>query len=456
MNATNKLIRPLVHNLHAYVPGEQPKIQGLIKLNTNENPYPPSPGVLAAVRAAVDGRLRLYPNPTAQVLREKLARLHGCRAENIIVGNGSDELLAMAMRCFVEPKPSTPMAKISKQVASTVQYFTPSYSLYPVLADIHGAKKNVTALNPDFSMPRVRELKRGRQWNFNAALTFVTTPNAPSGRGYKTVELEKFCTAQKGVVILDEAYVDFAEENALKLALKFPHVLVARTFSKAYSLCFQRVGYFVGHAELIAALTFVTTPNAPSGRGYKTSELEKFCAAQKGVVILDEAYVDFAEENALKLALKFPHVLVARTFSKAYSLCFQRVGYFVGHAELIAALDKIRDSYNVNGLGQIAAAATLDEIDYYRANIQKIIATREWSDSELTKLGFRVFPSQTNFILVRPPKFPANDWLQKLREQKILVRWFNAPEVQDYLRITIGTQAEAEALVQVARKIISK
>ena len=372
MNATNKLIRPLVHNLHAYVPGEQPKIAGLIKLNTNENPYPPSPGVLAAVRAAVDGRLRLYPNPTAQVLREKLARLHGCRAENIIVGNGSDELLAMALRCFVEPKPSTPMAKISKQVASTVQYFTPSYSLYPVLADIHGAKKNVTALNPDFSMPRVSELKRGRQWNFNAALTFVTTPNAPSGRGYKTVELEKFCTAQKGVVILDEAYVDFAEENALKLALKFPHVLVARTFSKAYSLCFQRVGYFVGHAELIAAL------------------------------------------------------------------------------------DKIRDSYNVNGLGQIAAAATLDEIDYYRANIQKIIATREWSDSELTKLGFRVFPSQTNFILVRPPKFPANDWLQKLREQKILVRWFNAPEVQDYLRITIGTQAEAEALVQVARKIISK
>jgi histidinol-phosphate aminotransferase len=204
-----------------------------------------------------------------------------------------------------------------------------------------------------------------------------------------------------------------------------------------------------------AALTFVTTPNAPSGRGYKTAELEKLCRAQKGVIVLDEAYVDFAEENAMELALKFPHVLVARTFSKAYSLCFQRVGYFVGHPELIAALDKIRDSYNVNGLGQIAAAATLDDLKYYRANFKKIISTREWLSSELTKLGFRVLPSQTNFILVQPPKFPAKDWLQKLRGKKILVRWFSAPEISDYLRITIGTPAEAAALVKVARYILS-
>ena len=202
-----------------------------------------------------------------------------------------------------------------------------------------------------------------------------------------------------------------------------------------------------------AALTFVTTPNAPSGRGYTTAELEKLCRAQKGVVVLDEAYVDFAEENALKLALKYPHVLVARTFSKAYSLCFQRVGYFVGHPELIAALHKIRDSYNVNGLGQVAAEATLDDLPYYRANFKKIIATREWLARELTKLGFRVLPSQTNFILVRPPRFPAHEWLQKLRDRKILVRWFNLPEVRDYLRITIGTAAEAEALVEAARKI---
>jgi histidinol-phosphate aminotransferase len=365
------LIRPLVRDLHAYVPGEQPKIKGLIKLNTNENPYPPSPRVLAAVKAAVDGRLRLYPNPTAQVLREKLARLHGCAPENIIVGNGSDEVLALVVRGFVEPKQKSEVrSQKSESAKATVQYFTPSYSLYPVLADIHGAAKNAVPLNPDFSMPGVAELKRGKIWDFDAALTFVTTPNAPSGRGYKT------------------------------------------------------------------------------------SELEKLCRAQKGVVVLDEAYVDFANENALKLALKFPHVLVARTFSKAYSLCFQRVGYFVGHPELIAALDKIRDSYNVNGLGQIAAAATLDDLKFYRANFKKIISTRAWLSRELTKLGFRVLPSQTNFILAQPPIFSAKGWLQKLRDEKILVRWFSAPEIKDFLRITIGKQAEAEILVKAVHEIL--
>jgi histidinol-phosphate aminotransferase len=368
MNAAKKLIRPLVRDLHAYVPGEQPKIKGLIKLNTNENPYPPSPRVLAAVRAAVDGRLRLYPNPTAQTLREKLAKLHGCTPENIIVGNGSDELLALATRAFTEPKQKAESRK--RKAKASVQYFTPSYSLYPVLADIHGAAKNAVPLKPDFNLPSVAELKRGKIWNFKVVLTFVTTPNAPGGRGYKTAELEKLCRAQNGVVVLDEAYVDFADENALELALKFPHVLVARTFSKAYSLCFQRVGYFVGHPELIAAL------------------------------------------------------------------------------------DKIRDSYNVNGLGQIAAAATLDDLKYYRANFKKIITTRGWLSRELTKLGFRVLPSQTNFILAQPPKFPAKDWLQKLRERKILVRWFSAPAVKDYLRITIGTPAAAAALVRSAQKTL--
>jgi len=365
MAKPNPLIRPLVHDLHAYVPGEQPKIKGLIKLNTNENPYPPSPKVFAAVKAAVDGRLRLYPNPAAEKLRAKLAKLHGCRPENILVGNGSDEVLALAVRAFVEPAEKSG----AQNPGSVVQYFTPSYSLYPVLADIHGAAKNAVALNPDFSLPDVAALKRGKQWRFDAALTLVTTPNAPSGRGYPTVELEKLCRAQKGVVVLDEAYVDFAEENAMSLALKFPHVLVARTFSKAYSLCFQRVGYFVGHAELVAAL------------------------------------------------------------------------------------DKIRDSYNVNGLGQIAAEATLDDLKHYRANFKKIVTTRAWLAGELTKLGFEVLPSQTNFILARPPVFAAKDWLQKLRDQKILVRWFKAPEICDYLRITIGTRSEAAALVMAARKI---
>src|SRR3954447_5479853 len=149
------LVRRLVRGLHAYVPGEQPKIAGLIKLNTNENPYPPSPKVLAAVKRATDGRLRLYPNPTAQRLREQLAKLHGCKAENIIVGNGSDELLALATRAFVEPA-----AGKSRNEKSTIQYFAPSYSLYPVLADAHGARTNSVALTSEFDLPPVTILKK--------------------------------------------------------------------------------------------------------------------------------------------------------------------------------------------------------------------------------------------------------------------------------------------------------
>jgi len=364
---SEKLIRPLVRALEPYVPGEQPKIKGLIKLNTNENPYPPSAKVLSAVKAAVDGRLRLYPNPTAQGLRDRLAQLHSCKPENIILGNGSDELLAMAVRAFVEPSPALSRSRPSK---ATVQFFRPSYSLYPVLAEIHGSKANAVPLHSDFSLPTVAELRGGKQWDVHAALTFVTTPNAPSGRGFPTTELDTLCRAQKGVVLLDEAYVDFADENALPLALTYPHVLVARTFSKAYSLCFQRVGYAVGHPVLIGAL------------------------------------------------------------------------------------DKIRDSYNVNGLGQIAALATLDELSWYRASFRKIIATREKLSRELAALGFDVFPSQTNFILVRPPTYSAEAWLQRLRARKILVRWFSHPSVREYLRITIGTPKEAAALVKAVKAIL--
>jgi histidinol-phosphate aminotransferase len=204
------------------------------------------------------------------------------------------------------------------------------------------------------------------------------------------------------------------------------------------------------------SLTFVTTPNAPSGRAYLTAELEALCRAQKGVIVLDETYVDFARENALALALKYPHVLVARTFSKAYSLCFQRVGYFIGAPLLIAALQKIRDSYNVNGLGQIAALATLDDLPYYRANFRRIASSRDQLSRELHSLGFRVLPSQTNFILAQPPKFSAREWLRKLRERRILVRWFNDPALRNYLRITVGTPADMRALVQAAEAILRR
>jgi histidinol-phosphate aminotransferase len=366
--SSRPLVRALIQGLHGYIPGEQPKVKGLIKLNTNENPFPPSPKVLAAIRAAVDGRLRLYPNPTAEGLRAKLAKSHECDPENIIVGNGSDELLAMATRAFVEPEGAPGHSRSQ----STVQYFTPSYSLYPVLAAIHGARANAVPLRKDFSLPSMDELRAGGAWDFDAALTFVTTPNAPSGRGYTTAELDTLCRAQTGVVLLDEAYVDFAREHALDLALKYSHVLVARTFSKAYSLCFLRVGYCVGHADLIGAL------------------------------------------------------------------------------------QKIRDSYNVNGLGQAAAIATLSDLAYYRANFRRIIATRQRLSEELSRLAFEVSPSQTNFILARPPKLPAKQWLEKLRAKKILVRWFDLPEVRDYLRITIGTDAEADALLRAVRSVLRR
>src|SRR5262245_55150281 len=182
MSRVLSLVRPLVRRLQGYVPGEQPKIPGLIKLNTNENPYPPSPKVLKAIQGAVDGRLRLYPNPTADRLRERLARHHACKPDNIIVGNGSDELLALATRVFVEPA----NAHRGNRWRSTIQYFTPSYSLYPVLADIQGALKNPVPLENDFRIPALEKLRRQKRWNFRVALSYITTPSAPSGRGYLT------------------------------------------------------------------------------------------------------------------------------------------------------------------------------------------------------------------------------------------------------------------------------
>jgi len=274
----------------------------------------------------------------------------------------------LAVRAFVEP--AQKFSGKEQQSRSTVQFFEPSYSLYPVLADTHGARKNVVPLSETFDLPGVARL--AQQWDFNAALTFVTTPNAPSGRGFSTAALEGLCREQRGVVVLDEAYVDFAEENALELALRLPHVLIARTFSKAYCLCFLRVGYFMGHPALIAAL------------------------------------------------------------------------------------QKIRDSYNVNGLGQIAAEATLEALPYYRQNFKRIKGTRARLSTALRKLGFSVIPSQTNFILAKPPGRAAKEWLEALRKRKILVRWFDRPSVKDYLRITIGTDREADALIRAAKVIVGR
>ena len=360
-------IRPLVHGLHPYAPGEQPKVKGLVKLNTNENPFSPSPRVLKVLKESVDARIRLYPNQTSQPLRQRLASFHGIEEGQVIVGNGSDELLALATRAFVEPWQGR-RRNVSKD-RSVVQYWTPSYSLYPVLTDIQGAIRNEVPLGQGFCIPSVQKLRKNGQWNFNAALSFVTTPNAPTGRGYTK------------------------------------------------------------------------------------SELRTLCRAQNGIVVLDEAYVDFAEEDAMELASELPNVLISRTFSKSYSLCFQRVGYFVGHPQLIHALDCIRDSYNVNGLGQLAAIETLKSVGYYRSNFKRIIVLRDQMAKDLTELGFDVLPSQTNFLFVKPPGSPAGEWYEGLRRLKILVSWFGSGDFKDRLRISIGSREEMKKCVDAIRKL---
>lgn len=368
MSSCDSLIRPHIRFLTPYEPGEQPKETSLIKLNTNENPYGPSPKVLDAVRNAVGEQLRLYPSPNADSLRRKLASLHGLSIDQIIVGNGSDELLALATRAFVEPVVKKNQKYSDRQV---VQYFTPSYSLYPSLASIHAARTNEVPLTKSFGIPAPPRL--------------------------------------------------------------------------------QNAGW-----RPDAALSFVTTPNAPSGRPYRTAELRCLCAATRGAIILDEAYVDFAEENALSLTAEFNHVIVSRTFSKAYSLCFQRIGYFVGPEPLIAALHKIRDSYNVNGLAQIAALATLDDLPYYRKNLQTIAQERDNLARSLSQLGFQVIPSAANFLLVSPPNGSktAAAWQKQLRQQGILVRWFPDSSVRHCLRITVGTPEQNQILRQTLHKIL--
>ena len=301
------LIRPLVRNLRPYVPGEQPKIKGLIKLNTNENPV----SALAQGAGSNPGSGGWAAAALSQSHGATAAREAGPAAS--AASRRTSSSATAPMNCWPWPcgrlwsleqdgvplsAQRTPARRSGKCL---VQFFTPAIRFIRCWRTSMARPERRCHWTPISPCLRLPSLKRARQWNFRAALTFVTTPNAPSGRGYSTAQLEELCRAQKGVVVLDEAYVDFARENALALALKHPHVIVARTFSKAYSLCFQRVGYFVGHPELIAAL------------------------------------------------------------------------------------HKIRDSYNVNGLGQIAALATLGDLPHYRANFRRIIATRDWLSRELER-----------------------------------------------------------------------
>lgn len=334
--------RTSVDALTPYVPGEQPKGGGIVKLNTNENPYGPSPRVAEALRAASPDDLRLYPDPVSSGLVRQLADLHGCAPEQVFVGNGSDEVLALCARAFAERN-------------GAIGWFDPSYSLYPVLAAIEDIRARPVPLPADFS------------W---------TMP-----------------------------------------------------------------------ADYRASLFFLTNPNAPTSLLFPKGQVAAFCRAFAGVVLVDEAYVDFAPANCLDLALSLPNTLVARTLSKSYSLAGIRLGYAVGPAPLVGALYKIKDSYNVSRLTQSLAAAALADQAWMRENVRKITATRDRVAQALRARGWTVLPSAANFLFARPAAAPARAVFEALRERRVFVRYFAAPATADYLRITIGTDEQMETLL---------
>lgn len=346
---SSTLIKKSVCKLSAYVPGEQPKGRTFIKLNTNENPYPPSPQVAEALRTLDPDVLRKYPNPTSEAVRERLAELHGCAASNVFVGNGSDEVLALCTRAFVED-------------SGSMGYFDPSYSLYPVLADIRDVGTCPVALDAAFG------------WQ---------TPPA--------------------------------------------------------DLC---------------SLFILTNPNAPTSMLFDKQQVEAFCASFKGVVLIDEAYVDFSSVHCMDLAMKYDNVLVMRTLSKSFSLAAVRVGYAVGSEGLINALMKIKDSYNLDGIAQALTLAALKDMDYMRLNAERIIASRAVLSSGLKDLGFDVCASETNFVWVQPPdSIFASDLFEKLRESGILTRYFPGPKTGHHVRISVGTENEVEALLSAVLRI---
>jgi histidinol-phosphate aminotransferase len=338
-------IRAVIRTLAPYAPGEQPRIMGLTKLNTNENPYPPSPRVIQALRRELDARLRLYPDPDCKKLCRRAAAVYGFNLDQVMAGNGSDEILALCLRAFVEER-------------RVVQFPRPSYSLYPVLTQIQNGHVRQVPFSRDFEL-----------------------------------DLESF--------------------------------------------------------DPRAALTFVANPNAPSGTPIPVPFLRKLGRRLRGVLVIDEAYGDFARQNALELARRASNVLVTRSFSKSFSLAGMRVGLVFGSARLIGALYKVRDSYNVDRLAQTAAEAALRDIAYHRRCVKKVQRTREWFRAELVRRGWQVLPSEANFVFTRPPTATARDWLAFLRSRKILVRWFGGPQTAHYLRITIGTDAQMKRLLRV-------
>jgi len=342
-------VRPAVAAMSPYVPGEQPQGAGYVKLNTNENPYPPSPRVLDAIHAAVGSDLRLYPDPVAGALRHRAAAVYGVDADAILVGNGSDELLSLLVRAIV--------AK-----GARVAYPVPTYSLYDTLVGI-----------------------------------------------------------EEGVVVNEPYPADFS----------LP----------------------MGLAALDARLTFICNPNSPSGVAVSLDEIRSLAAAAKGVVVVDEAYVDFAASSALSLVREFENVVVLRTFSKSFSLAGIRVGLAIGPKPLIEDIGRIKDSYNVDRLSLVAAEAALDDYDWMRVNVEKIKRTRGVLTAALRERGFAVLDSSANFVLARRPGLDQGETYRQLKARRVLVRHFATPSLADALRITVGTDEEVLALLDALDEI---
>jgi histidinol-phosphate aminotransferase len=338
--------RPNIAAMTGYVPGEQPKDPTIIKLNTNENPYPPSPKVYSSLRKAINGALRLYPEPLSNSLRAAAAAAYGLQPSNIIAGNGSDELLSMLLRCFVGP-------------GDRVAFPQPTYTLYDTLVEIQAGVRATVDFPEDFSLP----VTLGAQ---NAALTFLCNPNAPSGTLVPLAEIEKLARAVSGILVVDEAYIDFA--------------------------------------------------------------------ASEGA-------------SSIPLIQQIPNLIVLRTFSKAFSLAGMRIGLAFAPEEIISGLMKVKDSYNLNRLSLVAATAALQDMAWMSRNAQRIQKGRKKLSAALKRFGYRVYPSQANFILARKAGENQKPIYEELKRRKILVRYFDADGLRDCLRITIGTPKEVQTLI---------
>ncbi len=343
--------RSTIARMKGYLPGEQPQERGFIKLNTNENPYPPSPAVRKVIRAEADASLRLYPDPDSTRLRRQAALTYGFDLSRLIAGNGSDDLLAMIARAFVGE-------------GDALCCPTPTYTLYDTLIRIQGGRIAAVPYPGDYSLPK-------------------------------------------------------------------------------------------GLAARRAKVTIVASPNSPSGTSVPTDVLADLADRVKGVLVIDEAYADFADETALPLAREKENVIVLRTLSKSFSLAGMRVGLGFAHPAILEGLNKVRDSYNLGRLGQAAGEAALKDIGWMERNVAKIRKTRAALLSALPDLGFSPFPSQSNFVLAeRVRGRSARPVYEELKRRKILVRYFDTPRLAGSLRITVGTDDEIKALLAALREML--